>query len=398
MKQNYALALSFTLIILLSFSASADYIPETLVKTEEFYLSQNQVMFAPVMQSFARQPPLYFQEFHWRNGSAITGLIIDSHVPQRVTPWGFQLDYGPNYYENGWPISGAMLVEYENYGCLPPIPGLFEFNLTRMPPEFMELKQNADDFCENRCGSGYEMTDFDMNQWRYYCYNYQINGTIPRSYNFATWGGSRCEKIVGNTTISCGLTPIDPNKHRGHNVAQLEPFVKKSQLTAQASQGKNAVNELTSNKRPYPPTYSKIPKALPYHVGGLKGQGLTFPFIYSSQGRKINELHDWPEYVNETVIIPDISTIIVTHWNDGTPINCTDYGGQYGQFRLDYLAHSNPSDSTLFGQHFADEWCQLRNFNYCGSDHLGMTFGHCRISPTGEHFIRATGGYCLKCV
>jgi hypothetical protein len=367
---------------------SASYTPETLTKTKEFHFSSNHVLFVPAMQSFAKSPPLYWQEFHWRNGSSLGGLIIDSHVPQRVKPHGFQLS-DTREYQGEFPVSGAMIVEYQNYGCFPPLPQFnMTFNLTRMPPTWQEAKQNADSFCSDLCGTGFTMTDFDMNQWRYFCYDYNLNGT-QRSYNFAHWGGSRCEKLSGNNVISCGLSRVTPGPEIVRPPSTENP---------NTNPWPSSISKLDANTIHNPQIIKKPKYNLMKIPDGVTGMGLTFPFIYSSQRRKIDQSMVLSDYVNDTVTIPDVSSIILTHWNDGTPINCTDYGSQYGQFRLDYLTEANPSDSTLFGQHLADEWCQLRGFNYCASDHLGMTFGHCQIALDGTNFIRATGGYCMKCV
>lgn len=298
------------------------------------------------------------------NSTYLGKYMLDFH-PKFVKAFGLTLQDGPQYPPE-LPPAGVRLIQY-NGPCIPP----FRNPLTPEPPTFAAAKAAADGWCASHCGEGFEMTDFDINQWRYACYGYSGKG-----YQIVTWGGSRCEKIVGEEVISCAwLTGFIEIRNNLGNPASSCPTC---DLDAD---GTITLQDLTLARNQLP--------ALAF-----RGERQTFPVIFDSR-TTVDQTQALTQIVTRDNI--DYATYMeITHWNATTPVDCNNPSSHLGF--LETLTKSNPTDPTLFGQALANIYCENAGGTYCAQDSLGYTIGRCRINKDGTHSIRVSAGYCMYCL
>ena len=355
------------------------YVPETLGKMRSFTLPAGHTWFVPVMASLAQDPgrtpndPLPWQNdlYNLFGLTTYVGRYMRAYVAQHADPFGLAIDNGPAY-PTTIPPATVRLIEYNSIGCLP----ANQNPATPTPPTFTAAKAAADAYCQTLCGQGFEMTDFDMNQWKHICYNFNP-GTGQKSYNVITWGGTQCEKTVDNGLVqACNpVTGVIEVRNNLNQPSTVCPNCDKD------GDGLVTLKDLVIERNS---AFGPRRQAL----------GLTFPVIYPT-GKTVNQTMDLTSYVYSGADIMDVDYIEITGWNVGIPVNCLNPGEQ-GNY-LDDLTKSNPLDSTLLNQTLANAWCQARAYNICVAGALGVTFGHCRINKDGTHSIRAAAGYCLKC-
>lgn len=356
------------------------YVPETLNKTLSFTLPSGHWWFVPVIASLAQDParpptdPLPWQNdlYNYLGLTTYVGRYIRAYVPHFADAFGLAVYNGPAYPTEIQPAT-VRLIEYSGVGCIP----ANRNPATPAPPSFTDAKAAATGYCQTLCGQGFEMTDFDMNQWKYICYNYNTGTGGWKSYNVITWGGTQCEKTVDNGLIQAcnpltGVVQIRSN---------LDQPLASCPNCDKDGDGLITLKDLVIERNT---TFGPRKQAL----------GLTFPVIYPT-GKAVNQTMDLTSYVHPSADVMDVDYIEITGWDLNTPVNCLSTGDQYS--KLPDLTKSNPADSTLLNQYLANSWCQRRGATTCMSGALGVTFGHCRINKDGTNSIRTTAGYCMKC-
>ena len=302
------------------------------------------------------------------------GKYMFNSIPSILDAFGYAVYDAP--YPPQAPVSGVRLIEYNSPGCDPA-------NInpdTPEPPSFADAKATANAWCESQCGSGFAMTDFDMNQWQYACYGIVIPPFTFKSYRMVTWGGTRCEKILDNGLVQAcnpltGLTEV--RSHLGDDAASYPQY-------DLDGDGVISLRDLT---------LARNEAFGPYQ----QGLGETFPAIY-----KTNTTIDQSLALTQFVVPGNqriASYMEITHWDTDplNPIDCNDPASHI--IPLEELSTSDPGGPSRIGQDLADLWCQATSgpTSRCAQDSLGYTIGHCRILPDGTHVIRITGPYCMKC-
>jgi hypothetical protein len=202
------------LLVALAFAAPAaraddPYVPITLDPLRTYSLPSNYSFHFPLIVSFDDQSgALPWQDYLGTqfNFTPLGRKLLQTS-PDWVLPMGFQAFAGPNYPDpatHAYP-AGIFLVRYTVPAC--PDPDLWpEYLATPAPPSYVDAKADADAWCAATCGVGFEMSDFDMNQWQIGCFKF--NGD-PQASQVATWGGSQCSKVEDNGLLQ-PCNPLEP--------------------------------------------------------------------------------------------------------------------------------------------------------------------------------------------
>jgi hypothetical protein len=296
--------------------------------------------------------------------STYFGTYILGYGPLHQDPFGMGEQTTP-------PPAGSYLIEYLGASCTtsPVNPA------TPLPPAFAEVKASADAYCGSLCGDGFEMTDFDMNQWRYACYKTMTtNG--PRAYNHVTWGGSQCEKVVDNGLIQA-CNPLTELTATRSNLGA--PVASCPDCDLDGDGEITLLDLILARNAVFGPRQ--------------QGLGLTFPIIRRA-GTTIDEsLTLDPDALQQAAV----TYMEVAKWNSTSPVDCNDPSGHIGA--LVALTTSSPGSTTLFGQTLANEYCAdtYGGAGICQGGALGYSIGHCRVNPDGTHVVRIVAGYCMRC-
>jgi hypothetical protein len=306
-------------------------------------------------------------------GSTYRGKYILGIVPNFAQAFGFALSDGPAY-PTSIPPAGVWLIEYIGANCATQNRN----PLTPVPPTWSEAKATADAYCQSLCGLGFEMTDFDMSQWRYACYVAKIaDPSVYRGYQVSTWGGSECSKTLDNGLIQA-CNPLTGLVEVRANLDRPPSFCLGCDLDGD---GIISLKDLTISRN---------------HALGSRQQGLgqTFPIIYDAR-RTIDQSLPLTQ-----LVLPQnqeaVDYMEITHWDANTPVNCNDPNSHPSPLLM--LTTSDQASTTLFGQALANGYCQRLGATYCATGALGYTIGHCRINKDGTHSIRVAAGYCHKCL
>lgn len=369
-----ALALTLAAVGLFTSAAQADdYVAPTYLQQKFYVMSSGLDFRVPVMTGFVGAPVPWSYDLRgqWPN-MTFAGKYLREDSPDYDLSFGLSVFDGPDYpgqATNAYP-AGVFIVEYSITNCVP-IP---EFLNTPLPPAWQDAKADADTWCATTCGVGFEMSDFDMNQWRYGCWADTSAGT---AYNVAAWGGTRCEKLADNGLIQpCNpLQPlIDVRQHLGQPVADC-PDCDLDQ------DGQITLTDLTLARN--------------VAFGPLKvGEGETHAVLMNSGSDAHTAMTTLTQWIEEDQ--SSYGTYLeITEWETGISIDCAD-PDQHLPF-LDDLTISDHGQPTEPGQAIVDFLCQLQGFTLCASNSMMYSIGHCRIGPDGVHRIRISLN-CMKCV
>lgn len=267
------------------------------------------------------------------------------------------------------PPAATQMVEYNGPACAE----VFRNPNTPLPPSFVDAKAAADQYCVDLCGDGFEMTDFDMNQWQYTCFS-RIVGT-PKAYQVAAWGGSQCEKKIDNGLIQA-CNPITGVIAVRQNLGG--PLGNCPECDVNGD-GVIALDDLiAARNEAYGPHRS--------------GAGYTFALVRET-GTTIDQAVDLTQFMSLPNSEAGAIHVEITHWNSTTPVDCNAPGMNHSL--LHEVTEPAPGGSQYLGQRMADDYCGPA---ICSAGGLGYTIGHCRINDDGTHSIRITLGFCYDCL
>ena len=298
------LASPMLILCIASPAAGQGYVPQTLIKTRTFNLPQNHNWFVPMMASLDKMDirplidplPWNYQLRETYNeyvGKGLMGYTASTFS----TAFGQSVVAGPAY-PTTIPPATVQLIEYNNTTCNP----TGRNPATPAPPTFSDAKTAADSFCKSMCGADYEMSDFEMNQWKYICYldGYAPGG--PKSYNIITWGGTRCEKTINPEQVSV----CNPYTQLTQVRAKLNGPLAECPECDFDGDGLITLKDLVFSRN---------------EVFGPKkqGLGLTFPIVHAT-GKMVHETMDLQNYVGTSTQTVDY--VDLTGWTDGQPIDC----------------------------------------------------------------------------
>ncbi len=351
------------------------FTPTTYDQQKAYVLPLTHIWRFPVMGALGRSDigelPSWQYDLQNLQNSTYRGKYILGIVPNFAQAFGFALSDGPAY-PTPIPAAGVWLIEYNAPSCF----STYRNPLTPEPPTYQEAKASADAYCQSLCGSGFEMTDFDMSQWKYACYGARV-GTQYRSYQVSTWGGSECSKTLDNGLIQA-CNPLTGLVEVRTNLDRSPSFCLGCDLDGD---GVISLKDLTISRN---------------QAFGPRQQGLgqTFPIIYDAY-RTIDQSLPLTQ-----LVLPQnqeaVDYIEITHWDANTPVNCNDPNSHLSPLLM--LTTSDQASTTLFGQALANGYCRRLGATYCATGALGYTIGHCRINKDGTHSIRVVAGYCMACL
>ena len=338
--------------------------------------------FVPVMGALARDPDEPPEDpLNWMSG------VLGPYGGEYLWDEGFfyqaryQLPYGlslgPPPYSGPIPPATTRLVHFFGHNCdcdnRDPT--------TAFPPTFTEAKAAADAYCAGMCGDGFTMVDFDMNQWYLTCYNFGSD-----SYNVATWGGTRCGKVEGQTIIEC------------------DPHTKLTQVREHLWQ--NPLEECPECDLDGDGVISLVDVVLARETGFMprhRGVGLTYALVFlngstqdSDSGAKIDQTLDPTQFVSpEMQLIPAVY-FDMTEWDVGVPVDCNGLPPELQVLLLSEITYAAGINGSL-----ADSWCAAYGqpgATACANGSMGFQIGHCQIWPDGTQSIRVVIGYCMDCM
>jgi hypothetical protein len=341
--------------------------PETYPQQEDYILPPGHNWLLPQIVALDESQPgelTWNTDLNFLEDSTYFGKYMLGIGPLHQEPFGVGEQTTP-------PPAGSYIIEYLGPTCTtsPVNPA------TPLPPAFSEAKTSADNYCVNMCGSGFEMTDFDMNQWRYACYK-TMTANGPRAYNYVTWGGSQCEKTVDNGLIQAcnpltGLIQVRQNLRK--------PVAECPECDLNGDGEITLLDVIRARNKAFGPR--------------KQGLGLSYPIIRRSNTTIDQSIGLDPNTLQQAAV----TYMEVTKWNSTEPVDCNDTSGHI--IHLDALTTSSPGSTTLFGQTLANQYCAdtYGGAGICQGGAIGYSIGHCRINKDGTHSIRIVAGYCMKC-
>ncbi len=354
--------------------------PLTYAQDVEYDLLGDHHWFVPVMGALARDPQRPANDpLNWITGTLgqYYGNFIwdDGYFYQARYQLPYGLTLGPPPYAGPIPPATVRLVKFagSNCDCANRDPN------TPFPPTFSEAKTAADAYCAACCGDGYTMVDFEMNQWNLTCYNFGGD-----SYKVATWGGTRCGKVQGQTIIECDphtkLTTV--REHLWQN-----PLEECPECDLDGDGAISLVDVILARETGFVPRH--------------RGVGLTYALLLSTgelwipgSGATIDQTLDPSPFVGPDVQIIPVTYFDMTELAPGIPVDCTDPAEFQAGF-LNGIVSGGGINNSL-----ADSWCSLfgqPGATECSEYGMAYQIGHCRVSPDGTHSIRVTLGFCMRC-
>lgn len=391
-------------------TGAGDYVPTTYGLQMNQYMPADYEFRFPLVVSFDRDPnmpppgpALPWSSINGPSGLEYQGQWLSPYSPEFQLPFGMQVYNGPNYPSpetTDYP-SGVFIVKYNGMFC--PDPSLIdvapELFATPLPPSFAEVQVKANEFCVNECGSGFEMTDFDMTQWQYTCY---IDGAEGKAYQVASWGGSKCEKTEDNGLIQACNPLTGMIAIRGH-LRESASTYPEGDLDGDGVI--SMVDLIRARNIAFGPKLQGI---------GESRMLIKRSFLEDAPGNGTFSSLSAEEAMlrlDEVVVIDGAQTFAdifeITHWEPGIPVICPDPNihdpVQYQDIvnqHFTYLAEFTSGNGGTPGAALNDDYCAATHGpgSLCaaGADVAGV--GHCKVNSDGTHTIRLVGGNCMKCI
>lgn len=288
-------------------------------------------------------------------------------------PLGFQVFNGPSFPDPNTYVapSGAVVVEFvdpTDYYCDETVPA----NLgTPLPPTYQQAKAASDAYCARTCGAGFVMTDFYYAQWRYACW-YDV--PVNKAYEFATWGGGRCQKPLGNGTYQeCAALPL---------TMPMGPCQGADPACDNWDHDQNGIIDMADL------AWWQINPTAGYGIGETYGV-MVDPHEqadYTVTHLASLATNPWNE---------DATTIVeITRWDTGSAVNCDQPGADVGYLN----GYNDPMNPSNLFYAYTDEYCRLRGASVCEDGGVFYVIDSCRRSAAGTDTVRLGFGNCMACL